>query len=102
MPRKQRAVWRTLAQALHIADRVFDSISSPSAAARARPFTMMLGGARGAAAAASLVLLATAPQFPAVVCGGLLGVVVLAALAWERDELRDLRRRLHVRAGLAT
>jgi low temperature requirement protein LtrA len=55
-----------------------------------------------AAAAASLALLAAAPQLPAILCGGLLGAIVLAALAWERYELRDLRRRLHTRAGLAT
>ena len=55
-----------------------------------------------AAAAASLALLAAAPQLPAILCGGLLGAIVLAALAWERHELRDLRRRLHTRAGLAT
>ena len=55
-----------------------------------------------AAAAASLALLAAAPQLPAILCGGLLGAIVLAALAWERYELRDLRRRLRTRAGLVT
>jgi len=69
-------------------------------------FRLRMTGSYGvqhlAAAAASLVLLVAAPQLPAVLCGGLLGVVMLAALAWERYELRDLRRRLHVHAGLAT
>jgi len=53
------------------------------------------------AAAASLVLLAFASHIPALVCGAILGVILLGALAWERRELRDRRRFLRGGVPLA-
>jgi low temperature requirement protein LtrA len=52
-----------------------------------------------AAAGASLLLLAFAVRIPALVCGAILGVIMLAALFWERHELGAVRRRLHGRSG---
>jgi low temperature requirement protein LtrA len=46
------------------------------------------------AAGASLALLSFASRVPALVCGGILGLVLLAALAWERRELHERRRLL--------
>jgi low temperature requirement protein LtrA len=46
------------------------------------------------AAGASLVLLAFASRIPALVDGAILGLILLAALVWERRELRERRRLL--------
>jgi low temperature requirement protein LtrA len=51
-----------------------------------------------AAAGASLLLLAFAVRIPALVCGAILGVIMLVALFWERHELGAVRRRLHGRS----